>query len=292
MAKLKAVYKVDDEDFVALSDEMKGLYEERDSADGKTKEMRLVRIEGMSTQADVDRLQAAHTKERKDHTETKAKLKAYGDITPELAIEQRDKVTELEARVGEGDDKTIDERVEKIVESRIKAIKGPIERERDKLKGELDAAAGKVTELSGTITRSRISDAVRGAVAKEKVIGEAVDDVLLNAERLFEINADTGAVVMKDGVGFQPGIDPGAWLSDMKEKRPHWWPAAQGGGAGGGGKMPAGTNNPFSAAQWNKTEQSKLTESNPTRAEQLAKMAGFGTLQQANLAGKAIQKAA
>lgn len=93
------------------------------------------------------------------------------------------------------------------------------------------------------------------------------------AERVFEVD-DEGNVTTKDGVGVTPGIAADVWLTEMQDKRPHWWPQSQGGGAGGSGGGGAGGKNPFSAEGWNLTEQGRLVRENPEKADQMAKAAG------------------
>ena len=95
----------------------------------------------------------------------------------------------------------------------------------------------------------------------------ATDDVLFR-DTLFE-RAETGEIVTRDGVGVTPGLSPEVWLGEQKDKHPHWWPEAVGGGATGSG---AGSpvDNPFRRGSVNITEASKLLQSQPTRARQLA----------------------
>ncbi|WP_044156040.1 hypothetical protein [Escherichia coli] len=90
---------------------------------------------------------------------------------------------------------------------------------------------------------------------------------------VFEVGED-GSVVTKDGVGVTPGLKPEAWLSDMKERRPHWWPAWQGAGSRGGRGGPGGGDNRFTAGAWGVTEQGKIASADPAKAERLAKAAG------------------
>ena len=67
------------------------LYTERD---GK---FHLTGVKGMKSQADIDRLQTALTKERNDHKATRDKLTTFGDMDPEQVQAQLDRIPELEA---------------------------------------------------------------------------------------------------------------------------------------------------------------------------------------------------
>ena len=64
------------------------------------------------------------------------------------------------------------------------------------------------------------------------------------------------------------------WLSDLQTKKPHWWGETVGGGAAGSNSGFSGINNPWTADNWNMTEQGKLYAKNPAKAEQMAKAAG------------------
>jgi hypothetical protein len=230
-----------------------------------------LQVEGMKTQADVDRLQGALIKERNDHKTVRERLGLLGDRKIEDVLQILDRVPELEAAAaGKIDENKLNE----IVEGRIKTRIAPLERE----KGQL---AQKVQDLSGVLEQYKtkekvrtIHDAVREAVGKAQGFqSSAVEDALLYAERMLEVGED-GRVTTRDGVGVTPGIDAAVWLSEMQAKKAHWWGPSQGGGAGGN-RNGAGTGgNPWSADNWNMTEQGRILKENRSRAEQLAKSAG------------------
>lgn len=230
-----------------------------------------IQVEGMKTQADVDKVQASLTAARTESNGFKTRLALLGDRKVEDVVVLLDRIPELEAAAaGKLDDAAIDG----IVETRIKTRLAPVERERD-------AALTANTELTGRIGqfeeagRSRlIHDQVRSAARKAGVIEEAIDDALMLADRTFTVD-DAGTVVIKEDTGFTAGLQPADWMTDLQVKRPHWWGESVGGGAGGnrnGNGAP--TANPWTAENWNMTEQGKILTANRTRAEQLAKAAG------------------
>lgn len=230
-----------------------------------------LQVEGMKTQADIDRLTTALTKERNDHRQVKERLGMLGDRKIEDVLTALDRIPELEA-AAEG--KLDDNKINAIVEGRVKQKLAPVERERDQLKVQL-GELGKTVENFTQKERTRaIHDAVRKAGTAAKLLPEAMDDALMLAERTFELTED-GKVITKDGVGTTPGIEPAAWFTDLQRSRAHWWGQSSGGGAGGnrGGGLD-GSKNPFSAEHWNMTEQGKLVTSDRPRAEQLARLAG------------------
>ena len=230
-----------------------------------------LQVEGMKTQADIDRLQGALTKERNDHKVVRERLGLLGDRKIEDVLATLDRIPELEAAAaGKLDENKLNE----LVEGRLKARVAPLERE----KGQL---AQKVQELSGVVEQFRskektrtIHDAVREAVGKAQGFqSSAVEDALLYGERMLEVN-EQGKVVTRDGVGVTPGIDATVWLTEMQSKKTHWWGPSQGGGAGGNRNGGGGGANPWSAEGWNMTEQGRILKENRSRAEQLAKSAG------------------
>lgn len=246
-----------------LPDDLKSLYTERN---GK---FELTGIKGVQTDANVKRLEEGIRKEREQTKLAKEKLAKFGDMDPEEVHQKLDRITELEALVeGKVDDKKINE----LVEARIKSRISPLERklqEAEKKAGDLEQ------QVNGFVTEKKqrtIKDIVTTEARKAKILDTAMDDVVLNAERIFELSED-GKVVAKDNVGVTPGVDPSVWLQEIQARRPHWWAPSQGGGGTGGGGNTFG-NNPWSNEHWNMTEQGKMLRENPTKAEQMAKSAG------------------
>ena len=260
MATLKAIHDKVEE----IPEEYRSLYTERD---GKYE---LTGIQGIKTQADFDRSAAALNSERDAHKATQAKLKPWGDLDPTVAIPLLDKIPELEvAAAGKIDE----EKLTTMAEARAKSMLAPVERENAALKA---TAVENETELTGfrteKVTRT-IHDSLRTAAGEAKVVDTALDDILMNGERMFQI-ADDGAVVTRDNVGVTPGVGAAVWLTDMQAKRPHWWPLSSGGGAGGGTGGGNLTNNPWTKNNWNLTAQGKIVQEKGTVvAEQMASAA-------------------
>jgi hypothetical protein len=231
-----------------------------------------LQVEGMKTEADVARVQTALTKERTDHGALKQRVGLLGDRKIEDVVPLLDRIPELEAAAA---GKIDDVAIERIVESRLNTKLAPIVRERDQLKTQLTEAQGTILDFTGKERTRTIHDQVRQAAARAKLLPEAIDDALALADRTFEIEDGTDKVVTKDKVGVTPGLEPSAWLTDLMDKKPHWWGPTLGGGAdghrGGGSDSRA---NPFTAENWNLTEQGSLYKTNPAKATQLAQAAG------------------
>lgn len=246
-----------------LPDALKGEYVQK----GDKYELQ---VEGMKTEADVARVQEALRKEKNDFKTFKDKFSALGDRKPDEILAQLDRITELEAAAA---GKLDDEKINAIVEGRVKQKIAPIERERDQLRTQL-GEKDKLVETYTAKERTRaIHDAVRKAGTAAKITAEAMEDALILAERHFELD-DSGKVVTKDGVGVTPGIGAEVWFTDLQKSRPHWWGTSSGGGAGGNRGGIDTTKNPFSHEHWNMTEQGKILTADRSKAEQLAKAAG------------------
>jgi hypothetical protein len=245
----------------------------RDLYTEKNGKMELSGVEGVRTQADIDRVQEGLRKEREEHKSTKGKLAAYGDRKPEDVEAVFARLPELEA-AAEG--KLDDKKINTIVESRIIAKVAPVQRELDNAKKIIAERETEVKTFKDKERTRTIHDTVREAAGKSQgLVPTALEDILMFADRHFQID-DDGKVVTKDEVGVTPGVAPDVWLTEMQQRKAHWWGSTNGGGAGGnrGGNGNAGVANPYTHAGWNLTEQGKLVRDNPTKAEQLARSAG------------------
>lgn len=262
MAKLKAV--VDSLD--GIDEKFHELYTERN---GK---FEITGVEGMRTQADVDRIQEGLTKERNDHKKTKEKWASLSDKDPEEILTTLDRVSELEAAAG---DKLDENKINELVEKRLATKTAPLQREIEKLQKTNGELTEQVTGFESANRQRTIQDSAREVLAKSTGFQNvAIEDALLFAERHLTLNEE-GKVVTKDNVGVTPGVEPHVWLTEMQDKKPHWWGATQGGGANGNkGNGGQGGSNPWSAKNWNMTEQARVYRENPGRAEQLAQSAG------------------
>lgn len=259
--KIKAIYDTLDD----VPEQFRELYSEKD---GK---FHLTGVEGIKTDADVSALRNALTKEKDDHKATKAKFKKFEHLDMDKIQSDLDELEELRIKA---DGKVDDKKLEELAEARANKKLAPVQRELDKSKervAELEKSNG---ELLGTITRGKVEGAIRKAAEAKKVLGTAIDDVVVIGQNLFEVT-DDGKIVTRDNVGVTPGIEADVWLTDMQEKRPHWWPASQGGGANGGGNAGKFTENPWSDANWNLTKQGEVLRTQGTdKANQMAKAAG------------------
>lgn len=253
-----------------VSEALRDCYVER-KRDGKS--VWELQVDGVKTQADIDRQQAALTKERNDHAATKALLTtaqaaagSFGELKPEEVTEKLERLALLEASATK-DQRKIDEAVEQRVEARVKAKLGPVERERNTLREEVGTLKGQVSGFLKKDTDRSIDDQVREAAITAKVQPAAIGDLLMIARSNFQIDA-AGKVITQDG------LTPADWLHDQKTARPYLWPTSVSGGAGGNNIGNGGEPNPWTEGAWNVSEQSKLVRADATNAARLASAAG------------------
>lgn len=240
----------------------------------------VIQVEGMKTQADIDAVQKSLTAARTEASGFKAKLALLGDRKVEDVVAQLDRIPELEAASkGQLDEAKLKE----MAEARARAIVAPIERERDGFKAQL-SEKDQVIETFKTKEATRtIHDQIKTAAKKAGVIDEAMEDAINAGERLFVLEEGTGKAVVKEGAPVTQGLEPKDWLADLQSKKPHWFGASGGGGAGGNRGGGAGAEvNPFSHDGWNMTKQGQLMQSDPARADRLAKAAGHKDAESAN----------
>jgi hypothetical protein len=227
----------------------------------------------IKTQADIDRVTTALNKERTDHKTTKEALKSaetklttFGELDPDDVTSKLEKLAQLEAAGTNPTADKIQALVDTGIQNGLKQATTKLQREVDRLTGELTGKVGEVEKLNGLIIGRQVDDAMRAAATQAKVIPEAVPDLLLIARS--ELKLVDGKVTTEDG------RDPSQWLEDRKKVAPFYWAPAKGAGAGGGHETPAGKENPFTREGWNITAQGNLIRGNPAEAEKLALSAG------------------
>ncbi len=268
MALLQAIYDKQED----IPEAHRELYEEKD---GKWE---ITGVEGMKTQGDIDRLTTALSKERDEHKEVRDKFKPWAEMDHEQvtkdAAELLESRTKIEALEAEGKQGLDEGKIAELVDQRVASQVNPIQLKLDKSMEDNALLTTKNKEHETVSVNRTISDAVREAATKAKVIPSAMEDVLILSERVFEVD-DTGKILTKNNVGVLPGLDPETWLGDMQAKRAHWWPASEGGGAKGSGSGGGFTDNPWSREHWNMTNQGKVVrDQGVDKAEVMAKSAG------------------
>ncbi len=237
----------------------------------------LTGVAGVKTQGDIDRIQGGLVKERTDHKETKAKLHVWDGMDHVEVTGKLDRFTELEV-AAKGNKDEMDAKLEELTEARVVTRLAPVERENKTLKTRCDELEITATTLQAEKTQRVIGDQVLGACVKSKVVEEARPDVLMLANQVFEVAEDGKTVLTKENLyGVTPGLAPDVFLTEMQDKRKHWWPQSVGGGSSGSGSGSGfgGADNPWTHDNWNMTHQGAyLKENGIEKATQMAKAAG------------------
>lgn len=255
-----------------IPEEFQSLYTEKN---GKWE---LTGITGVKTQADVDRVQESLRKSTNDQKELKGKLKIWEGMDHEEITKQLDRIPELEAASkGKLDEAEIEAIVTRRVDGTLKSKLAPVERKVKELEKTNATLLEDNTELRADDRTRKIHDHVREALVTSKVRTSAQEDALMLADRVFEIREDDGKIITRDNIGITPGLDAAGWLTEIQDKKPHWWPDSVGGGSRGSGPGVGGPGgkNPWTHENWSMTEQGRIfKEHGRDRCDQLARAAG------------------
>ncbi len=235
---------------------------------GETGEAVLSRVVGMKTQTDVNNVQGALTNERTAHQTTKTTLsRILGGREADDVLALLDSIPALQSAAQGGGN--IDEQVQ----AKLNQHTAPLQRDLTTANETVAALQQQVAQYQQRESQRVVGDAVSTGAVSTKMLPEAVADVQFMANAIFEVN-EHGVVVAKDGIpGVTAGISPEVWLTDLKQKKPFYWPqSVNAGGKGGNGGHNG--NNPFTKDNWNMTEQGRILNADPKKAEQLAAQAG------------------
>lgn len=243
----------------------------------------IVGVEGIKTQADIDKLQEAARKERELHKTTKEQLALFTGFDPVALPAMVEELEEAKAKLATltAEGKIDETKIKDQIDAAVNRAVGPVARDKEALSRQLEAQKKTTAEKEAMITKleadkqaEKVQQAIRQAVLDAKVLPSAVEDAVLVGERMFEFV--DGKLVTRADVGITPGLEPKAWAKDMQESRPHWWPASVGGGAQGGkGGSITLKDNPWSAEGWNITAQGKaVRELGAEKAAELAARVG------------------
>lgn len=232
--KLRAIYPLRED----IPEAFRELFTE-----DKNGHWRLTEVEGIRTEEDVVAVQSALKNEREAHKRSKSLFADVEEVQDASAV--RDLVMAS-------------------VHTALRPLGLELEQTRKRW-GETGAA---VREFSADDSKRAVANAARAAAEKLGVLPEAMEDVLVLAERDLSLG-DDGRVATKTGAPAE------GWLGELQSKRPHWWPSSSGGGAAGGSWFRRELPNPWSAEHWNLTDQGRFAQMHGTvKAEEYAAKAG------------------
>lgn len=228
-----------------------------------------------AAKAETERVKRALKAEREKHKETRQKLQQFEGVDPDSIHERLDRLDELEAASDESGN--AEEKLQKLVQARLDRERKPLQRNYERTLNELNELKEKYQATTADLQRRDIHEVVRKALVDEKggsrIVPTAMDDVLSLAERHFEVIE--GEVRTRDGVGVTPDLQPGDWIGEILQSRPHMVPTAKGAGARGTqqGSSQGTGENPFSLKNGNLTEAMRITREDPGRAKILQQQA-------------------
>lgn len=233
-----------------------------------------LQVDGMKSPGDVQRVQAALDKEKKDHktakdelAQAKAKLTAFGDVDPDALAEQQQELETLRAAAaGNVDQQKIAQQITDGVASKMKGIEAKHKRELEARDATIATLTGERDGIQTRFNTKVIEDGLRAEAIKLGVVPAMVDDFVRLGASAFKLEDDKPTT--------EDAMDIASWIGEQKKSRPYFWPAAQGAnGRGGDGKGGTGKN-PFSNEHWNLTEQGQIVRENAAEANRLAEAAG------------------
>ena len=251
---LKFKFKTKDE----IPAEHLPLYAERDGA-------WLLDVEGAVEKAKLDEFRNNNVTLAKERDDLK---KRYEGIDPDevrkLADEKRRLEEAQQLKAGEA---------EKVVEARVKALKGDYDKQLSTANTERDA-------LNARLVAIQIDQGVITVASKRGLRASAMPDITARARGVFRLVNGVPTAFEADGqtvrVG-KDGVTPmtlDEWVDAQVSEAPHLFEPNAGGGAAGNGSGGAGggkppVKNPFREESWNLTEQMKLQKTDPKLAERL-----------------------
>ena len=164
------------------------------------------------------------------------------------------------------------ERIEKVIEGRVKGIKGELEKQVSALTAERDA-------LNTRLTTIQIDQGVTTVATKRGLRPTAIADITARARLVFKLVNGAPTAFEQDGKTVRYGRDGltpmtlDEWVDSQVTEAPHLFESNAGGGASAlpqGGSRPQGLQkNPFKRETWNLTEQMRLQKSDPQLAARL-----------------------
>ncbi|MGZ4965167.1 MAG: hypothetical protein ACXWBP_10050 [Limisphaerales bacterium] len=165
--------------------------------------------------------------------------------------------------------------VEKVLETRVKGIKG----EWDK---QLAAVASERDTLNSRLMAIQIDQGVIASASKRGLRATAIPDITSRARNVFKLVNGVPTAFESDGQTVRVGKDGVApltledWVNTQAAEAPHLFESNAGGGAAGnpGGVGNGSVKNPWKAGSINVTEQMKMLRSDPQRAAQMQAAAG------------------
>jgi hypothetical protein len=193
--------------------------------------------------------------------------KRYEGIDPDEVRKRADEKRRLEEaqqlKAGE---------VEKVIEARVKSLKGDFDKQLSTTTAERDA-------LNARLVAIQIDQGVIGVASKRGLRASAIPDITARARGVFRLMNGVPTAFEADGQTVRAGKDGvtamtlDEWVDAQVSEAPHLFESNAGGGAAGNGSGGVGNKtpvkNPFKKDSWNLTEQMRLQKNDSKLAERL-----------------------
>jgi len=246
--------------------EQVSLYTERDGA-------WVLDVDGAIEMARLEELRHSNAALARERDELKTR---FDGIDPEqfrTLLAEKQKADEAALLNGTPLPSAEREKVEKVLESRIKGLKADLEKQVVTLTSERDA-------LTSRLMAIQIDQGVITAATRRGLRSTALTDISARARAVFRLVNGVPAAFESDGKSVRYGRDGltpmtlEEWVDTQVTDAPHLFESNAGGGAagnaaGGSGRPHGLAKNPFQRETWNLTEQMRLQKSDPNLAARL-----------------------
>jgi hypothetical protein len=222
------------------------------------------RFEGIDPE-EVRQLKEAHQQAEEDRLLGRTKGSSAHASADGAKETEEDKERKLQAER---------ERIEKVIEGRVKSIKGDLEKQVNQLTTERDT-------LNTRLAAIQIDQGVITVATKRGLRPTAMADITSRARTVFRLVNGVPTAFDSDGKSVRYGRDGltpmsiDEWVDGQVAEAPHLFEANSGGGSGGNSNSAGGAGrgfggkNPFKRETWNLTEQMKIAKSDPQLAARL-----------------------
>ena len=220
-------------------------------------------VEGVADKAKLDEFRTSNITLANQIKELKQRFEGIDPDEVRKLTEEKRKLEEAQQlKAGE---------FERILESRVKGVKGELEKQLAGVTGERDALHTRLSSI-------QIDQAVVTEATKRGLRPTAIPDITARARNTFRLVNGVPQAFEADGqttrVG-RDGLTPltvAEWIDAQLADAPHLFQSNAGSGAVGDGSGGAGNRsvkNPFRKDTWNVTEQMKLQKTDPALAARL-----------------------
>lgn len=265
-----------------IEESLHSLYAEKD---GKF----VLQLEGVDAHPAVVALKNGHTNSKRERDEARAELRTlkekYGSLPDDFDADEYTRLkSEEEARLADPENKDLQSKIN----AATTAVKTQLEAKLDRQKRDADAKIAEkdaeIAKRDSEIRRRVVTDGLRTALTEANVKPGLITGAVAMFDRDVEVVLEDDQYVARmksDLGGDEVAKFIGNWAQTDAAKdfiATATGPDVQGNNRRGGGGDSA--SNPFGKAGWNKTAQAALIRDNRAKAEQMAKAAGFKSLDQ------------